>query len=153
MSSRQGESFFPVTGWFAVVQAVSLAGFVGFMFCVLWFYRSAGNARALGFPARREPGLAVAGFFIPIVNFWWPYQSTLDLFRPDDPARRRVLPWWLLWIVGGVVSSVAILASVLVSSPAGWLLLLMPAVQQALAASLLLRIIDDAVAAHRPSAA
>lgn len=148
-----GESFFPVGGWFAVVQALSVAGFVGFVFFLVWFYRSAGNARALGYPARREPGLALAGFFIPVVNLWWPYQSTCDLFRPDDPARRRVLPWWLVWIVGGFVSGIAILASVFIRSPAGLLLLAVPVVQQALAASLLLRIIGDAVEAHRPPAA
>ena len=54
---------------------------VGVLFLV-WFHRSCVNARALGLPSRREPGLAVAGFVIPIVNLWWPYQSTRDLFPP-----------------------------------------------------------------------
>jgi hypothetical protein len=105
---------------------------VGVLFLV-WFHRSCVNARALGLPARREPGLAVAGFIIPIVNLWWPYQSTRDLFPPEHP-RGRVLQWFLLWMVGGVVSGLISIGSALIDGPVGWSLLLIPAVLVTLAA-------------------
>jgi hypothetical protein len=70
---------------------------VGAIF-LAWFYKAAQLARAAGMPARRTPGLATAGFIIPIVSLWWPYQSVCDLFAPGDPRRRVVGRWWALWL-------------------------------------------------------
>jgi hypothetical protein len=60
--------------------------------------------------ARRTPGLATASFFIPVLNLWWPYQSTLDLLPEHHPARQVVRRWWLLW-VGCMAGGVAIIAT------------------------------------------
>ena len=57
-----------------------------------------------GCHARREPVLATLSFIIPILNLWWPYQSTCDLLPADHPGRLVVRRWWALWIgctIGG----------------------------------------------------
>lgn len=80
---------------------------------LMWFYRSAAFAAASGLPARRRKGLAVASFVIPVVNLWWPYQSTCDLLPQGHPARRKVLRWWLLCL-GSAVAGLAIVGSAFV---------------------------------------
>ena len=47
-----------------------------------------------GLRLRRSPTLAAAGFIIPIVNFWWPYQAAADLLPPGSPDRRLAGWWW-----------------------------------------------------------
>lgn len=72
---------------------------------LIWFHRSAVLAASAGLTARRQPVLATISFIIPILNFWWPYQSTCDLLPADHPARVVVRKWWALWIacsVGGL---------------------------------------------------
>jgi hypothetical protein len=71
---------------------------VGILF-LIWFHRAATMAAKLGLPARRSPGWAVGGFFVPIVNFWFPYRSAVDLFPPGHPGRSMVGRWWALWII------------------------------------------------------
>lgn len=66
---------------------------------VIWLYQAATFALRAGLPARRSPVWAVVGWIIPIVSFWFPYQSTVDLFPPGHPGRRKVGRWWALWLV------------------------------------------------------
>lgn len=77
---------------------------------LLWFHRAAANAASAGFAARRGPGWATASFLIPILNLWWPYQSTCDLLPADHPARGVVRRWWALWI-GCTIGGFAVMAS------------------------------------------
>lgn len=70
---------------------------VGVLF-LMWFYRAARTGWASGLPARRSPLLATFSFIIPIVNFWWPYQSAMDMIPADDPTRGLVQRWWILWL-------------------------------------------------------
>jgi Domain of unknown function (DUF4328)/Protein of unknown function (DUF2510) len=83
------------SGLLQIVQFGLLA--VGVIF-LAWFYKASQLAQAAGLPLRRTPGLATGGFIIPIVSWWWPYQSTRDLFVPGDPRRRIVGRWWALWL-------------------------------------------------------
>jgi hypothetical protein len=129
-----------------VSQLLLLAVGVVFLF---WFYRAAVNARAMGLPTRREPPLATAGFVIPIVNLWWPYQSTRDLLPAGDPARPHVLRWFLLWMVGGFVSTGIVLVSALVDGPLALLILVVPVAQVTLAAVAARRVISDVLDAHQ----
>jgi hypothetical protein len=80
----------------------SLAVLVAGVIFLVWMYRAATVARLLNLPARRTPGLAVASFVIPIVNLWWPYQSTCDLLPPGHPGRHTVGRWWAMWIASSV---------------------------------------------------
>lgn len=143
-------SAFSGDGGSLVLQQVSqlLVLGVGVVF-LLWFYRAAVNARALGLPARREPPLATASFIIPIVNLWWPYRSTLDLLPADDPARPHVLRWFLLWVVGGFVSTAIVLVSALVEGPVALLILVVPVAQVTLAAVAARQVISDVLEAHQ----
>jgi hypothetical protein len=132
-----------------LTQVGSVGSLVGGIFFLIWFHRAARNAVALGLPARREPGMATASFVIPIVNLWWPYQSTCDLLPAGHGARPLVLRWWLLWVVGGVVSTVAVMVAAAVGGPGAWAVLALPAVQLTAAGMAARRVVAEVVAAHR----
>lgn len=82
--------------WVYVVDLPLAA--IGIIF-MLWLRRAAAFARRAGLPAARDPMWAVLGFFVPIVNFWFPYQVARDLFPPGHPGRHLVTRWWASWIV------------------------------------------------------
>lgn len=83
-------------GWFSLLGLVSVASFVVFL---VWQYRAATAARALGRPATRSPGWGVGSWFVPVVNLWMPFQALRDCLPSGHPRRR--LPWVLL--AAGVV--------------------------------------------------
>lgn len=84
----------------SLTSLVGLGNIVGLILLLLWFHRAVTNGAALGFPGPRSTGIAIASFFIPIVNFWWPYESLRDSVPPFDlEVRRAVKRWWVLWIV------------------------------------------------------
>ncbi|MFN2504026.1 MAG: DUF4328 domain-containing protein [Acidimicrobiales bacterium] len=134
--------------FYLLSQVANLAQIVIGVLFLMWFHQSAVNARAVGLPARRQPGTGVAGFLIPVLNLWWPYQSTCDLFPPGHPARRRVLRWFLLWVVGGFVSAAAMVIGGLTDGWTGWLYLIVPLVQLPLAALTAREVISEAVEVH-----
>jgi hypothetical protein len=88
---------------------------------LIWQHSTAEVARELGYPAKRSPALGVGSWFIPVVNFWFPYQSLRDLLPPGHPARSRALTAWLLYIAGLLLTLVgyviAIIGSVLAVAP------------------------------------
>jgi hypothetical protein len=79
----------------------------------MWTYRAARTARTLGIEIRREPGLAAASWFIPILNLWWPPQA-IRSFVPDRDQLRVVIEWWVCW----VVTSLAMAGSLLTAGAA-----------------------------------
>jgi hypothetical protein len=111
----------PVTpvrgGWSGLGQLLGLASTAALVLRMVWMYRATAAARALGLVTRREPGLACAGWLIPIVNFWWPYQSMLDLFPPDRRPRARILRWWLVFLLGSLATTTALVVTMVI---AGW---------------------------------
>jgi hypothetical protein len=77
---------------------------IGIIF-LIWFHRAASVAARLGRPARRSPGWAVGGWLIPIGNFFLPYQSARDIFRPDERrGRSLVTRWWASYLIAGLVN-------------------------------------------------
>lgn len=95
----------------------SFAGAVGIaalVLLVVWTWRSAHNARALGRTgARLAPGWAIGAWFIPLANFVLVYLLVSDLWRSSDPDTEpgdgwRRLPGsplvrlWIVAYVGGV---------------------------------------------------
>jgi hypothetical protein len=68
-----------------------------------------------------SPGWAVGYFFIPIVNFFRPYQVAQEIWRASDPEsplddRRAwrhsqgsgvITAWWFTWILGGIVGYIS----------------------------------------------
>jgi hypothetical protein len=94
----------------AIAQIANIAVITAAILFLVWIYRAAQVARDAGLPARRSPGLVVLSFVIPIVNLWWPYQSTCDLLPEGHPVRQHVRRWWALWLVtslGGIGTFVA----------------------------------------------
>jgi len=132
----------------ATMQLAGAVGLVAGVLFLLWFSRSAANAQALGLPARREPAAGVAGFVIPVINLWWPYQSTCDLLPQGDARRSLVLRWFLLWMVGGFAGAIFSWVSIFVDGPTGWLVLALPAALTTLAALSARRVVSEVVAAH-----
>ena len=134
--------------WGAASQISGAVGTVVAVLFLLWFVRSAHNAVALGLPARREPAAGVAGFIIPIINLWWPYQSTSDLLPPGDARRPLVLRWFLLWMVGGIVGAIVSWVAVFVGGWLGWALLAVPVALTTLAALAARHLVGEIVACH-----
>lgn len=85
-----------------------------------WIYRANYNARALG-ATRMEftPGWAVGWYFIPIANFWKPYQAMKEICRASlRPSRwwqekaPALLPlWWGLWLLTSGVQGISLTVS------------------------------------------
>lgn len=93
-----------------VTQISFVALVAAWVLFLVWFYRAAVSAGSVGLSPRRSPGLATASFIIPIVNLWWPYQSTCDLLPEGHPGRAVVRRWWALTIgcvIGVFATSVA----------------------------------------------
>ncbi|HXA32678.1 MAG TPA: DUF4328 domain-containing protein [Acidimicrobiales bacterium] len=90
-----------------VLALINVAAFVLFL---VWQHRAASTARSLGYPARRSPALGVGGWFIPVCNFWFPYQAIRDCLPPGHPARPMVLHMWL-WRV--TVECIAVVSFIL----------------------------------------
>jgi hypothetical protein len=85
-----------LTGW---TDAFGLASIVLQILFLIWQYRAARLARQLGYPARHAPGWGVAFWFIPVVQFWMPYQAIRDCLPPGHPTRKTVLQVWVLLLV------------------------------------------------------
>ena len=97
---------------------VQLAGYVAFVVTVLlivWTYRCAKNASALGrVGARLTPGWTIAGWLVPVANFVLPYLAVSDLWRSSDASAERgsgwrrlhtsslVVAWWFVYLIGSV---------------------------------------------------
>ena len=90
------------TGW---TDAFGLVSIVIQILFLIWQYRAARLARQLGYPARHSPGWGVAFWFIPVVQFWMPYQAIRDCLPPGHPTRKTVLQVWVLLLVTGVTLS------------------------------------------------
>jgi hypothetical protein len=97
-----------VSPWFLVLALAAIAGIV---VTLIWQHRAASAARALGFPTTHSPAWGVGSWFVPIVNFWIPYQAIRDCLPPGDPNRARILQWWLAYLVGGLVGYAAFIAA------------------------------------------
>lgn len=90
-------------GHILAIWGIGLVSFVSLILFISWLYKSAVVARRLNLPQRLSPGWAVGGFFVPIVNLWFPYWVAADLLPPGDPARRTVGWWWTCYLAQSVV--------------------------------------------------
>jgi len=95
----------------------SLVGLAVLVLMIVWTYRSALNARALGRRGERlAPLWAIFGWFIPLASWVLPYLMIQDLWRSSDPGAPRgdgwralagsglVRGWWALRVTGEVLS-------------------------------------------------
>jgi len=101
---------FSDNGWARLSQAFSLVSIALIVLRMVWMFKATTTARSMGTPTTRTAGLSCAGWIIPIVSLWWPYQAMSDIARPAGVAGRRIGWWWateiastLLTIVGSFV--------------------------------------------------
>lgn len=77
-------------------SALALPGYVALALLLIWVYRVVANGVALGHRGPRDATIAVVSFFIPVVGWWWPYQSLRDAVPESaTAARRALLRWWI----------------------------------------------------------
>lgn len=108
-----------------VSQLAGLGSLVVYVIFLIWFHRAATTARDLGVPARRSPGWAIGGWFIPFGNLFLPYQSASDLFPPGHEDRKVVGPWWGFYLGSGFAAGVVYAAS-FASAAAGLVACVLP---------------------------
>lgn len=137
--------------WLNLIGFVPLALLAGL---AVWTNRVATTARRLGYPARRSTGWAVGGWFVPVVNLWFPYQSIVDSVSRVNPRRSQVLAWWLVYVLGAA-SSLPVLVFGMFTDASLVLLALLPIAVAIVQVVLGLRVValvhdDHAAALQRP---
>jgi len=101
-----------------------LLGLAAFVLLVIWSWRASKNVQKWGEQSgrgvRRGAGWAIGGWFIPIGNFWIPYQTVQDAWRraplPDGswqghddlPSNNAWLISWLTWVSTNLLSRLVI---------------------------------------------
>jgi hypothetical protein len=107
-----------LTVLYVVSQLSGLVMLVVEVIFLVWFYNAAAVASRAGLPARRSPAWAVVGWLIPIVSFWFPYQSAVDFFPPGHPSRKMAGRWWALYLSMSL-SLIVVLAASLAGTAVG----------------------------------
>jgi hypothetical protein len=85
---------------------------------LIWISRANKNGSSLGaVDMEFSPALCVAGFFIPIVNLYWPYKAVKEIWKASHPdylhdwhqaTTSPVLGWWwILWLTRNFAYAVA----------------------------------------------
>ena len=82
----------------ATLLLCAVLGLLAILVLGYWCMQAARAAQSQGIPIRRSPGLAMAGWIIPILNLWWPPQ-TIRSFARDRDQLRHVVGWWICYIV------------------------------------------------------
>jgi hypothetical protein len=96
------------------VYAVTVVAFL------VWLFRARANADLLApWPHRRAKPWLIFGWFVPIVNWWFPKQIVDDIWNSSKPgalypthnfavARRSglVWAWWIAWLISALISEV-----------------------------------------------
>lgn len=91
------------------VMAVAWATLI---LAAVWIYRAAANMHAIHAPGMTtSPGWVVGWYFIPIANFWKPYQAMQEIHRASTGTPRQqpqstpslLRLWWLLWLLGFLI--------------------------------------------------
>ena len=89
------------------LQLLSLVSLGAVIALMVWGHHITQTARALGLRTALSPGWAAAGWLVPIVNFWFPYQVVRDALPPGHPARHQVGWWWGLHIGTSIIGVIA----------------------------------------------
>ncbi len=131
-----------------LVSNVAGIGFivVGIIF-LIWVHKALTNAGALGLRLTHSPGWGVAGFIVPIIQFWVPYQAMRDLFPEGNAARSTVTRWFASWL-GASLLSVIMTVTAIFSLAAGAALGLVVAGLYVVAAVSIRSIIEEASRTH-----
>lgn len=96
-------------------QPISLLGLASQIMLMVWSHRAMVVARNLRYPARYSVGWSVAGWIVPIINFWFPYCTMRDLLPEGHPDRATVKRWWALYLLG-TFGSFAVIGAAIAST-------------------------------------
>ena len=82
----------------------SVAYLVTGVLFIAWLYTVHSSARMDRSALQRKSGWAIGGWFVPILNFWRPFQMVTDVRRGatghnDVAVSRRQGWWWGMWLV------------------------------------------------------
>jgi hypothetical protein len=106
-----------LSGGLLAIQGITLLALAAEVFVIIWLERASSLAQRLGIPVARSHIWAVLGFFVPIVNFWFPYQVARDCLPPGHRGHGFVKRWWA-WTI--TQQSCALLSVIsIVSLPLG----------------------------------
>jgi hypothetical protein len=104
--------------WVTSIALPSLDGwggggfFVAMVMFLVWFYRARVNAEGHGWPQRQSRAAAIWAWFVPVINFWFPFQIMADIWRAGLPAEERADPatlpgiWWACVLASFLLSSI-----------------------------------------------
>jgi len=109
----------------AVTQVLAYVTLAVTVLLIIWSWRSAHNARALGrVGARLSPGWAIAAWIIPLASLVLPYIVVSDIWRSSAPEDGRgdgwrarspsamVVGWWVAYAGAQVLAPLAIILAV-----------------------------------------
>lgn len=102
--------------WLGFMLLQLLVFIVGGIVVLRWTYLVTANAQAFGAEGMTAgPGMAVASYFIPIVNLLMPFRALRDVWKASiEPRDWEVIDtppllrwWWLFWLTGNISGLVA----------------------------------------------
>lgn len=95
-----------------IVAALAVMVLITAVLYFNWLYNSVRNVLEVrGKAMRATPGWAIGYWFIPIVNFFRPYQTVVELWeRSSEGIKVKEIPppiglWWLTYLAGGILES------------------------------------------------
>lgn len=105
--------FWLVYSAFGVLQVPALLASV--VLYGIWVRRANVNARAIGAKNMQfTPGWCIGWFFVPMANFFLPYQAVREIYQTSSPAANATgwekLPgtlvwwWWAAWLLANFAS-------------------------------------------------
>lgn len=132
----------------AWLQPLGLVNLASLILLMVWTARAGRLARNLSYPATRSVAWGVAGWIIPIINFWFPYQAVRDMLPWGHPQRASVGRWWACYLTSTIGGFVVMIASVF-SLPLAVALVAPLAIAAALAARFGCELVDVVLDDHR----
>lgn len=138
------------TGYRILTALSGLVTIGAVVLLLVWQFRAARAARALGYPARHRPGWGVGSWFVPVVNLWFPYQAIRDCLPPGAATRSLVLRFWLSLVALYVLSPVAQI-TLLYRRPVGVALVAVVVALATVYAVTGVRVVAAVASAHRPA--
>ncbi|MBC6446443.1 DUF4328 domain-containing protein [Actinokineospora xionganensis] len=109
--------------WISLVVTDYLVFVLAGIAFITWLYQVRRNAEIFcDAPHRRSGRLVGWSWVVPIVNFWYPFQVVMDIWKASDPATPRRLDslrtvqaspllglWWGFWLASYAVSTLGAL--------------------------------------------
>ena len=82
---------------------------------IIWAYRLVSNVRSFGHEPKPGPGWAIGGWFVPVLNAWFPARTLWKADQHADSAGREnrwlIVAWWLALIVSSGLDRTALVSS------------------------------------------